>query len=771
MGHQPKQIYEFGHYRLDAAERLLMRDGEVVPLQPKVFDLLLAMVERHGRLLEKDELMRVVWPDAIVEEANLANNISILRKTLSENGERFIETVPKRGYRFVAVVKEVAVNGAEPEEIKQSEPDEISKEPGAPFGGRGFINRIRGHKLGIGVMLAALIIGIITLLYLRSLNRQQSQPPLALIRLTFDAGVQSEPTWSPDGRWIAYSSNRSGNFEIWIQLLGGGNPRPITDDPATDWQPDWSPDGRQIVFRSERGGGGLFVVPALGGVSRKISSFGYRPRWSPGGAQILFYGSMLRSMIESHRMYVVALDGSQPREVLTEFMDSQHSPALRGVAWRPDSQHVSLLWIDIDRENEWNFWTAPLDGGKAIRSEITPEVKSELKKAELTFDRWPRVGFDNCLWAPSGQAVYFGAFSQGVRNLWKVTVDPRTLDWIAGPERLTTSPGLDSEIALSIDGKKLAYATHTENTRLWLLPFDAATGRLKGEGRPVTEDGTNAFFPSLSPDGKKLTYIASQNERRELREKSLEDGRETLLFGADGIFRMSVSWSRDGTRLAYRRGFRSTVILPANGGDEQVLTSPGAQVSPADWSADGKWILGTVSRGTPPRFQICLVPVAAAPHAETQLREIASDRDYNLYPHGFSPDDRWVAFNAIRFAKPNSRFQGNLSTIYIVPTSGGKWIRLAEGQYWDDKPRWSHDGQTIYFISDRTGFFNVWGIRFDPVIGKPVGAPFQVTTFDGPSKMILPFPGPMGFMLARDRLVLSIKEVSGSIWALENMDR
>src|SRR5215467_8800263 len=107
MSHQPKPIYEFGPYRLDADDRRLLRDGEVVPLQPKVFDLLLALVERHGRLLEKDELMRVVWPDAIVEEANLANNISILRKTLSENGERLIETVPKRGYRFVAPVNEL----------------------------------------------------------------------------------------------------------------------------------------------------------------------------------------------------------------------------------------------------------------------------------------------------------------------------------------------------------------------------------------------------------------------------------------------------------------------------------------------------------------------------------------------------------------------------------------------------------------------------------------------------------------------------------------
>src|SRR5262245_18734386 len=116
MSHQPKPIYEFGHYRLDAAERLLSRDGEVVPLQPKTFDVLLTLVERHGRLLEKDELMRAVWPDTVVEEVNLANNISILRKVLGDggNGQQFIETAPKRGYRFVAEVREIGSIGLDP---------------------------------------------------------------------------------------------------------------------------------------------------------------------------------------------------------------------------------------------------------------------------------------------------------------------------------------------------------------------------------------------------------------------------------------------------------------------------------------------------------------------------------------------------------------------------------------------------------------------------------------------------------------------------------
>src|SRR5215475_8908511 len=107
MSHQTNHIYEFDPFRLNAAEHLLLRGDEVVPLQPKAFNLLLALVERHGHLLEKEELLKLVWPDAIVEEANLASNISLLRKALGdgENGHRYIETVPKRGYRFVANVR------------------------------------------------------------------------------------------------------------------------------------------------------------------------------------------------------------------------------------------------------------------------------------------------------------------------------------------------------------------------------------------------------------------------------------------------------------------------------------------------------------------------------------------------------------------------------------------------------------------------------------------------------------------------------------------
>ena len=101
--------YEFGPFRIDASERQLLRDGEVVPLTPKVFDVLLALVQNSGHILSKDEVMRTVWPDTSVEEGNLARNISTLRSALGERprDNQFIETIPWRGYRFIGAVRKV----------------------------------------------------------------------------------------------------------------------------------------------------------------------------------------------------------------------------------------------------------------------------------------------------------------------------------------------------------------------------------------------------------------------------------------------------------------------------------------------------------------------------------------------------------------------------------------------------------------------------------------------------------------------------------------
>lgn len=107
----------------------------------------------------------------------------------------------------------------------------------------------------------------------------------------------------------------------------------------------------------------------------------------------------------------------------------------------------------------------------------------------------------------------------------------------------------------------------------------------------------------------------------------------------------------------------------------------------------------------------------------------------------------------------------------MVPAAGGPWTPLLEGEHWDDKPRWSPDGHTIYFVSDRGGFYNVWGIHFDATGAKPVGEPFRVTAFENPALMLPDQIEKVELSVSQDHLVLSLEDRSGSIWVLENLGR
>ena len=408
---------------------------------------------------------------------------------------------------------------------------------------------------------------------------------------------------------------------------------------------------------------------------------------------------------------------------------------------------------------------------------MAPEVKRNLEAAS--------VSFESFVWAPSGRALYFEGASfetsfpgteRGVRNLWKVTVDPDTLRWIAGPERLTISPGQQTDLALSRDGKRLAVAAREESTRIWSFPFDAATGRVVGQGQPVTAAGKDAAYPDLTPDGRKLVFVASRAGREELWEKSLVDGGKTLL-AAEYEFNFP-RWSRDGKRLACRLRRLDDpesriILMPAGGGREEPLTSPAflggphsLAETPFDWSANGKWILGS-SRRPNPRVGtlIWLLPLSGAPHAEGEGRVVTSDPDYNLWQARFSPDERWICFNAVNATRVVT------STIYVVGASGGDWIRITDEKYWADKPRWSPDGKTIYFLSSRGGFLNVWGKRFNSIRGEPGKDPFQVTRFGSPGRMVTDRIVGADIALSADRLVLPMKEVSGNIWMLDNVDQ
>jgi hypothetical protein len=182
--------------------------------------------------------------------------------------------------------------------------------PSPPVPGRRRV--LIGATVGIGAVLLA---GATYLMWPRRQAAAPATAQRALTRVTFDDGLQAQPTWSPDGKFIAYSSNQSGNFDIWVQPLGGGRAVQVTSNSANDWQPAWSPDGNNIAFRSEREGGGIFLVPALGGREQKLSDFGYSPQWRPDGSSVLV---VLRPVFENasnvvQHAYLLALTGAAPR--------------------------------------------------------------------------------------------------------------------------------------------------------------------------------------------------------------------------------------------------------------------------------------------------------------------------------------------------------------------------------------------------------------------------------------------------------------------------
>jgi Tol biopolymer transport system component len=202
-----------------------------------------------------------------------------------------------------------------------------------------------------------------------------------------------------------------------------------------------------------------------------------------------------------------------------------------------------------------------------------------------------------------------------------------------------------------------------------------------------------------------------------------------------------------------------------SGSEEALTASSSTEYLIFDWSLDDKWFLA--SRGSEgSKEEVWTLPLASAPHAETAARRILADPRYDLWQPTFSPNGRWILFEAVENSPTSAE-----SSIYVAPVEGGSWIRITDGKHWDDKPRWSPDGKTIYFISGVGGFFNLWRIHFDPTMGKPVGALFRLSAFERPALMIPRVIPLVALSLSQDKLVLTMQEVSGGIWVLDNVDR
>ena len=322
MPNQVNGLYEFGSFQLNAAKRLLSRAGEPVTLAPKTFDLLLLLVEGEGRVLNKRELMNALWADTFVEEASLSYQIAALRKALGKEGDEWIETVPKHGYRFTATVTKVAGDGARPEEPTELQP---APEP-----------KHRQLAPWLIAFLTTLLAVVFAVLYFR-----QSTPSERSVRFLVSPPekvllADRLPAVSPDGEKLAFAGiEPDGKTQLWVQPLSSLTAEPV---PGSDGAVSvfWSPDSRSVGFFA---GGKLKRSDLHGGPPQILcdASDSLRPggTWSRDGL-ILFSSNDRRGL------YRVATTGGEASRVTT--IDSSRQETLHlWPQFLPDGRHVVYL--------------------------------------------------------------------------------------------------------------------------------------------------------------------------------------------------------------------------------------------------------------------------------------------------------------------------------------------------------------------------------------------------------------------------------------------
>jgi Tol biopolymer transport system component/DNA-binding winged helix-turn-helix (wHTH) protein len=769
--------YAFGPFVVDPVKRTLCRQDRFVPITAKTFEVLVVLLQHRDRIVSKDELLSLVWPDTAVQENNLVRQISSLRRALGQRADQhdYIVTIPGQGYRFVATVHGVSApvdpyneghgeghglseqavdfDGHRPDDDALPHPLPAAANTDAAVSSSTSAKKSLTLTVAVAAVSCAVLAIAVGLTFLRP-ETSHSEARRTLQRITYDeTALPRDASWSADGRWIVYTSDAAGNADLWKQRLGDPDPIPLTKSASNETQPAWSPDGRYVVFRSERDGGGLYMIPAEGGPERLISTFGYEPSWSPDSTRIIFKRSDVLPDLPT--IYVVGLTGKPPRPVRPDVLGQFKS---LHAAWHPDGRHVSI-WGTM-RRGGMTFLTVPLDGGSVVAPEMSTQVERDL--ASLSPGKF--------VWSRSGRHIYFDATTGDTRNVWRVTIDPRTGNWTDGPERLTTSAGEETSIALSPDGTRLIFTTASSRTRVWAFPFEPRNGRVTGQPYPVTQGSTEEVDFDAQADGSKVAFNTIRAGRNELWERSISEGQDRLLLSSPEWRFSKPRWSPDGARLAFSRcagrdrGI-AVAVLNADGSGERVLTKPEAvDMQAYDWSKDGAAILGACRFSKSDRYSTCVIPVRNDAGA-SDVRVIASDPLRSLYNQRFSPDQRWITFLAHDLSYEPT------STVYVVPSSGGAWQPITEGVWFDDKPRWGPDGSVLYFVSNRSGIANVWGRHFDSSTGTPVGEPFAVTSFRSAQFQLTPRTVQMDIAITATQLLLPMSESRSDIWMLTGVDR
>jgi Tol biopolymer transport system component len=333
------------------------------------------------------------------------------------------------------------------------------------------------------------------------------------------SGVESQPSFSPDGRSVAFVSNRDGQWDIYVGLLSGGSLVRVTNDPLYEASPRWSPDGTRMLYSKLNDAGlyDVFVVPALGGVARRLVPNAFQPAWSRDGRSIA-YSSM-------GSLWLADASGSHPRQVTrTEAYLSDHQGA-----FSHDGRSIAF----VRRRGAWPFGAPYAALGIA-----------DVESGRVRFLTDDSSLVQSPVWSPDDRFIYFTSGRGGALNVWKVPASS------GDPEQITAGQADDADIDLSADGTRLVFSNFRVNVNLAEVALDLER---PGTFKWLTSDaarGENA--PRYSPDGRRIAYFSNRGgAERESIWVMEADGSNVVRLVEDGRTNVFPRWSADGQAVFY----------------------------------------------------------------------------------------------------------------------------------------------------------------------------------------------------------------------------
>lgn len=591
---QKRTIWEFGEFQLDVAGRDLRRGGQVVALTPKSFELLVFLVQRQGDIVTKEEIFAGIWLDTIVEESNLSVQVSTLRRALGDQASHpvYIETIPRRGYRFLAPATLVELTSA-PVPVPLPPPPKP---------------RRWSALLGVGSLPFAALLAWYFL------------PPPTPISfdprpLTSSPMIETSPALSPDGTQVLYVGilrDEKGvavpeQTGLWLQTIGVGAPILLTKGFVHS--PAWSPDGRQFSYiraqpLTDQEDLTQLVEhsPFLGEDRILIDDMRYHgPRpgpglsYSPDGQWVLTsMGTGYYPGSPPRRLVAVSRTTKEIREIL---------PPVKGSAG--DSNPVlsrdgrRLAFCRCSTAMVCDLYEVEV---RDLKPEGKPRRLSHFASPEFRATRLP----DDSLLYPLGPPDN--------RVFWRTS-----LDWMGRPVSRMISPlGQDviqPTAARTSDGKiRLVYQRELGDPNIWRLDLD------RPDGKPLTaiplivssEKDTTAAY---SPDGQQIAFASTRSGSWELWICDADGTNARQLTRMSRSFLTKPAWSADGQRLAFESrgasGLSSVLVVGANGDQppRQVTAPDFSALAPA-WSLDGKWLY--FSSNLSGRFEVYRIPANQA---------------------------------------------------------------------------------------------------------------------------------------------------------------